>query len=103
MKFKYFATITMAAGLVFITSCGSNLSGGVTLAQARQTCQDYGISFYNGANFETWVIVMETARDSGFTEFQALTASLEGCSDGPASVLGECNSCFIEIGAAVWK
>ncbi len=95
----------LALGLVFVAGCGTNLAGGVSLAQARSTCLAWDSSAEAGAFLDSLILVAEAARDSGSTEADFLAAFLTPCSDplvtGPD--FAGCTSCITQIAAAVWN
>ena len=104
---KIVATIALAVGLVFVASCGTYLSGGATLAQARSTCIKWvGTATTTAeADTNTFILIAQAGRDSGDTEADYLVFFLPDCSDNTAN-FGDpsgCNACITQVGAAVWN
>lgn len=84
----------IAVGLLVLASCGTNVSGRATLAQARATCFAIDPTLTD----ELWtegIQVLVTARDNGETREQAL-GQLEGCS------IPGCSTCGRQLVDAIW-
>lgn len=98
------AILTLVISLVFVASCGSNLAGGVTLAQARAICLEWDPSSTN-AVFETLIISMEALRDNGTTEVEYLSFVADYCNN-PLNALFDlsgCTACLVQSAAVVWN
>jgi len=87
-------------GVLVLCGCGTNLGGGVTLADARATCLAWDTSPTASANFDTLVLLAEVGRDQGSTEGTFLGFLLPAC-EGEADFSG-CLACFTQMAAAVW-
>ena len=86
---------------VLSVGCGSNLSSGVTLADAKATCLEWDRSHDAEANFETLILLAEIVRDEGGRQSTFVTAYFRACEEqhsGPG-----CFGCVTQIGAAVWR
>lgn len=103
-------TVLAVAGLIAgIVSfgCGSNLSGGVSLADARTECDLFqtladGEPLSDG-EFNTWIIEAEAIRDSGTSELIFLQSTQNTCNVAPTTtVRSQCLVCAAAITAAVY-
>lgn len=97
----------IALVLVLVAGCGTNVgtnvAGGVTLAAARATCiaED---TFIDRELLESTILVAESVRDTGGTEFQFLFNFADSCDNlSTEARRGGCLSCFTQIAAAVWN
>ena len=94
--------IAIAILMVALAGCGSNVSSGVSIADARETCQAWD---NDPAGFDASIIIAEALRDDGLLQSQFLLVVLEGCED-PEIDEGDkdaCVVCRIAISAAVWR
>lgn len=92
--------VAIALGLVFVAGCGTNVAGGVSLAQARATCLAWDRTVDAGANFDSTVLLAEALRDDGTSEREFLGAVIsDGCQAGDSG----CISCITQVAAAVWN
>ena len=106
MKFKCIATIALAVGLVFIASCGTNLSGGVTLTQARSTCIEWATGTpVPELGTTTLIDIAQARRDAGESEADWLLDLSQDCNDEKQNNHDTpgCIACITQIGSAVWK
>ena len=95
----------LALGLVFVAGCGSNVvgtntAGGVTLEQARATCQSWDGAF-NDSLFNAFVLGMEAFRDDGLSESDCVRGGTLTCGSAVDGVA--CLSCLIQTCAAVYN
>lgn len=93
------AILILAVGSVFIVSCGTNLSGSVTLAQARSTCVEADGTVDANSVFESLVILAELSRDQGLTPLEFIGVVLDSCGDVNEN---QCAACFTQIASVVW-
>ena len=104
---RHIATQVVLVMLTVVVGCGSNVGGGVTLAQARTTCVTWEnadgttVAIANAA-FNSLVITAEAVRDSGITEFGYLSIGASGCDDPLQIDPAGCFACITQIAAAVY-
>ena len=95
--------LVLGLGLAFIAGCGTNVAGGVSLAQARSTCLDWDRTPDAAADFGSLVLIAEARRDDGDTQSSYLAAVSTVCEGRLGSDLSGCLACFAQVGAAVWN
>ena len=100
-------TIVLLLGLA---GCGSDISGGVTIADAREECNAFqimatGQSLSEGL-FDAIIISAEASRDAGQSKNCYINQTSDACvtpSGGDSQASKEqCLVCFTAIAAVVW-
>ncbi len=91
-----------AAGMaLWIAGCGNDLVV-TTLAEARATCDtEFGIPFTDN-EWNTLLILSQTARDAGLSKFDAIQAAL-ACGETTDLDEGACRICLTAMVDAVWS
>ncbi len=101
-KCETMKTAIPAMGLVFLAGCGPNLvgvvslAGGVSIAEARATCEAWNPA---PEFFDASVFSAEAVRDAGLSKVFFTTSWANGCVDGNDGCIG----CGVSIAAAVWN
>ena len=98
------AVAIVIAGFVSF-GCGSDVAGGVSIADARETCDEaVGGSGLTDSEFNTVIIQWEAVRDDGFSELIALQSANARCIEVETSTEDElqCIECVTAVVSAVW-
>ena len=87
--------------------CGSDVSGGVSLADARDECNSFQIlsigERLSESEFNAIIITAESLRDDGVLQSAFITAAFGSCSANEIGTAREqCFVCFTAVAAAVW-
>ncbi len=90
----------LSISVLLLAGCGSNLSGGVTLADARAVCLSADDGPEAPALFDAFVLVAEAGRDQGTTQGDFLATFLPACDE--ANDPTGCFTCLTNMAAAVW-
>ena len=101
--------VCLVAGLIVVAGCGTNVgtnvAGGISLAEARATCLAWDTSPEGPTNFEGFILIAEAFRDDGLREPFYLIGAFETCVnlvDDGFDQAG-CEACLIRIGAVVYN
>ncbi len=101
------AVAIVIAGIVLF-GCGSDVSSGVTLADARAECDSFetlvtGAPLTN-SEFNTVIIFAESDRDAGFSQSDFILdfAAICVANTSPTAVTDQCIVCYTTVSAAVW-
>ncbi len=89
------------------TAGRSNVTGSVTLAEARATCLTHALDVGSGADsVDTAFLLAEAARDDGMSRSEYMDIFLEVCSPevNPAVTdVSACVNCTAQVAAVVWN
>ena len=96
--------------LALFVGCGSDVSGGVSLADAREECSLFQL-LATGTNasesiLDAFFINAESLRDDGFSKSAYLASLNARCLDinvaPTAAALDQCIICIADVAAVVW-
>jgi len=106
-QFKYGSRIaSMFVVMALVAGCpGTNVAGGVSLAQARATCLKLDDSQEAVDAFEAVVLAAEISRNEGAPASFFISSFSPVC-ENPENTDAEVANCFLcitQLAAAVWK